>query len=108
MNMNIYLFIIYCPICIGCLIATSILLARGTAKAILAKKLSGNIIGNSKHEATRYVGKIKVTHRKVNSVAGVDLTNFINEHGLESVISQEIDYAKKQYHEKNDAGQPVK
>lgn len=104
MNMNIYLFIIYCPICIGCLIASSFLLARGTAKAIIARKLSGNIIGNSKHEATRYVGKIKVTHRKVNSVAGVDLTNFINEQGLESVVIQETDYAKKTVSQKNNAG----
>ena len=78
MNMNPILFIIYCPICIAGLIACTIFLALATARWIAAKQLSGNIIGYSNREATRYVSSIKITHRKTAGILIMDSKSLIS------------------------------
>lgn len=83
MNMNPILFIIYCPICIGGIIACSIFLGLAVARAVISRMLSRNIIGYSNREATKYVSSIKITHRKNNGLIVMANDDFIKKYDLE-------------------------
>lgn len=91
MNMNPILFIIYCPICIGGIIACSIFLGLAVARAVISKMLSRNIIGYSNREATRYVSNIKITHRKTHGALITLSSDFINKYGLEGSFDKSLE-----------------